>query len=163
WAPTAGRRSSCSCWGRWSRCWPSRGSRRSRAPPWRRQTRRTWRAEPRGVGDIQACSPGAGPFRGRPVERMHRDGRLPANARDRPVRAGPAGEGRLADGRGRPEGVAPGRGTMAFGFPAYHREEHAYDNCTRDDLMDAALDALDQLRWGGDAVGEWRIVGSTGV
>jgi hypothetical protein len=52
---------------------------------------------------------------------------------------------------------------MAFGFPAYHQEEHDYRGCTRGELMGAALDALDELGWGGKDVGGWQVLGSTGV
>src|SRR5438046_2779223 len=50
---------------------------------------------------------------------------------------------------------------MAFGFPAYHEERVRYD-CSRNDLMDAALEALDDLEWNGRESDRWRLSGSTG-
>lgn len=51
---------------------------------------------------------------------------------------------------------------MAFGFPAYHEERIRYD-CSRNDLMDAALTAVKELGWGGYESGRWRISASTGI
>jgi hypothetical protein len=49
---------------------------------------------------------------------------------------------------------------MAFGFPAYHEETARFRGVAREELRRAAQEALNDIGWGWNKQGPWRIVAS---